>query len=106
MQPQTGIELQALSYLQVIKMTRSVMQTLLEDLGIFSDRSESLASGRSVDRTDRCWFSPAVSLPRASPSPSAAAGGSGTPSSLLRVAPPSACPEPESRFNGQRGCCD
>ena len=38
------------------------MQTLLEDLGIFSDRSESLASGRSVDRTDAGFHLPFLSL--------------------------------------------
>lgn len=49
-------------------------------------------------RVDRCWCSPVVSLPHASPCLSAVAGGSGTPFSLLRVSQPSACPEHVSRI--------
>lgn len=41
----------------------------------------------------RAWFSPVVSLRRASRRRSAAAGGSSTLFSLLRAAQPSACPE-------------
>ena len=91
-------------------MARSLTQTLLGDLGlgVFNDGPESLDSGakRVANRrvsTDRSGFSPAVSLPHASLSPSAAAGGSGTPSSLLRVAQPSACPEPASRIQWAKG---
>lgn len=87
-------------YKDIVKRTRYTLQMLLwaPGLWVFGDGLNSVERSGKCPAKDRSWFSPVVSLPRASRRRSAAAGGSGTRFSRLRAAPPSACPKHASRI--------